>query len=87
MEIKVKEKIIQNESVHVKTETTEIDLTRSTIKGITRSGSCVPFDSADYSVEYLDQDLGYVSVSFKPYSEGQAENVRKMLEEFSKLFK
>ena len=87
MEIKVKEKIVQNESVFVKTETTEFNLTRDTIQELTRSGSCVYFSNGDYSVEYLDQDLGCVSVSFNPCSEGQAENVRKMLEEFSKLFK
>lgn len=87
MEIKVKEKIVQNESVFVKTETTEINLTRGLIKGLTTSGSFVPFNNSDYSVEYLDPDLGYISVYFKPCSEGQAENVRSMLEEFSKLFK
>lgn len=87
MEIKVKEKVVQNESVIVKTETTEINLSRDLIKGLTTSGSLIPFNNSDYSVEYLDPDLGYISVSFKPYSEGQAENVRKMLVEFSKLFK
>ena len=87
MKIEVKEKVIQNESVFVKTDKLQLNLAeRDIISASTENGKGATHLYINSSFEFYDNDLGLISLSIDSKSIEQCRNNSDLVKAIRKLY-
>lgn len=86
MKIEVKEKVIQNESVFVKTDKLQLNFNeRDVLSTSTESGVCITHPYINSNFEFYDDDLGLISLSIDSKGVDQCKNHSDLVKAIRKL--
>ena len=87
MKIEVKERVIQNESVLVKTDKLQLNFNeRDAISASTENGVCATHHYINSNFEFYDNDLGLISLSIDSKGVEQCKNHSDLVKAIRKLY-
>ena len=87
MKIEVKEKVIQNESVFIKTDKLQLNLAeRDIISASTENGMSATQPYINSNFEFYDNDLGLISLSIDSKGVEQCKNHSDLVNAVRKLY-